>query len=34
VQGAGAILYPIDGVTFAAQGLMNALAEGNVVLDQ
>ncbi|MNZ88621.1 hypothetical protein D3C78_1075160 [compost metagenome] len=32
VQGAVAVLQPVDGITFTAEGLMNALAERHVVL--
>jgi fructose-1,6-bisphosphatase/sedoheptulose 1,7-bisphosphatase-like protein len=34
MQGVAAVLQPVDGVTLTAQGLMNALAKGYVILDQ
>ena len=34
MQGAAAVLQPVDGVTFATQGLMYAFAERHVILYQ
>ncbi|MNF92306.1 hypothetical protein D3C84_749460 [compost metagenome] len=34
MQGTAAVLQPVDGITFAPQGLMDTLAEGHVILYQ
>ncbi|MNO94153.1 hypothetical protein D3C76_857670 [compost metagenome] len=34
MQGAAAIAQPVDGITFALQGLMNPFTEGHVIFNQ